>query len=188
MVQWKSWGAALAALVFATAALAQETAPAARHFYAGGGVGQGHWRPGCPSSAAPCDDKNPSVKAFAGYQLNRYFSGEVAFTNYGKTSGTNASITGRGWEASGIAAWPVMGPVSVFGRLGIYRGVVKGGGQFANHNESNYGATYGLGVQADFTPNIAGRLEWQVFPGLGGSTIMDNDLNVLMLSALWRFR
>jgi opacity protein-like surface antigen len=180
--------AALAALVFGTAALAQETAPTVRHFYAGGGFGEAHWRPGCPSNVADCDDANPSVHVFAGYQLNRIFSGEVAFTNYGKASGTNSDIKGRGWEASAIAGWPVWREVSVFGRLGIYRGVVKGGGQFANHTESNYGATYGAGVQADFTPNIGARLEYQVFPGVGGSTIIDNDVSVLMLSALWRFR
>ena len=69
MIPGKRWGAALAALLFGTAALAQESAPAARHFYAGGGFGEGHWRPGCPSSVTSCDDDNPSVKAFAGYQI-----------------------------------------------------------------------------------------------------------------------
>ena len=135
-----------------------------------------------------CDDDNPSVKAFAGYQVNRYLAGEIAFTNYGKASGTNSEVKGRGWEASAVAGWPVWRAVSVFGRLGIYRGVVKGGGQFANHTESNYGATYGGGVQAAITSNIGARLEYQVFPGTGGSTIPDNDVNVVMLSAFWRFR
>ena len=78
--------------------------------------------------------------------------------------------------------------VSLYGRLGIYRGVVKGGGQFANHTESNYNATYGLGAQADFTRNIGARLEFQAFPGVGGSTIIDNDVQTVTLSALWRFR
>jgi hypothetical protein len=187
MMWRKRWGMALAALLFGTAAMAQESG-SPRHLYAGGGFGEGHWRPGCPSGAAPCDDDNPSVKAFAGYQINRYLAGEIAFTNYGKASGTNSEVKGRGWDASAIAGWPIWRSVSVFGRLGIYRGVVKGGGQFADHNESNYGATYGVGVQGDFTPNVGARLEFQVFPGTGGSTIPDNDVNVVMLSAFWRFR
>lgn len=188
MIPGKRWGAALAALVFGTAALAQDSAPAPRHLYVGGGFGEGHWRPGCPSGVTSCDDDNPSVKAFAGYQINRYLAGEIAFTNYGKATGTNSEVKGRGWDASAIAGWPFWHDVSVFGRLGIYRGVVKGGGQFANHNESNYGATYGAGVQSDFTRNVGARLEYQVFPGTGGSTIPDNDVSVLMLSAYWRFR
>jgi OOP family OmpA-OmpF porin len=178
----------LVALLFGTAAFAQESAPAGRHLYAGGGFGEPHWRPGCPSTAAECDDTNATVRAFAGYQINPIVAGEVAFTNYGKASGTNAEVKGRGWEASGLAAWPVWRELSVYGRLGLYRGVVKGGGQFANHTESNYGATYGFGLQGDFSRNVGARLEWQRFPGVGGSTIIDNDVETLTLSALWRFR
>src|SRR5690349_18799477 len=98
MIQWKRGGAALAALVFGTAALAQESAPAPRHLYAGGGVGEARWRPGCPSSVTPCEHNNQSVKAFAGYQINRYLAAEVAFTNYGKADGPNAEVKGRGWD------------------------------------------------------------------------------------------
>lgn len=188
MVHWKGFAAALAALVFGTTAFAQEGAPAARPFYAGIGFGEAHWRPGCPSSVTDCDDANPALRAFAGYQVNRIFSAEVAFSNLGKASGTNSDIKGHAWEASGLAAWPVWREVSVFGRLGIYRGVVKGGGLFAGHTETNYGATYGLGVQADFTQNLGARLEWQAYPGIGGSTIIDNDIQAITLSALWRFR
>lgn len=188
MVHWKGLAAALAALLFGTTAAAQEGAPAARHLYVGGGFGEAHWRPGCPSGVTDCDDANPSVRAFAGYQLNRIFAAEVAFANLGKATGTNAEVKGHAWEASGIAGWPVWRDVSLFGRLGIYRGVVKGGGQFAGHTETNYYATYGLGVQADFTPNLGARVEWQAFPGTGGSTIIDNDVQTIMLSALWRFR
>lgn len=188
MVQWERGVAALAALVFGTAALAQESAPAPRHLYAGGGFGQAHWRPGCPSSVTPCDNENQSVKAFAGYQVYPWLAAEAAFTNYGKADGPNSEVKGRGWDLSALAGWKFWHEVSLFGRLGIYRGVVKGGGQFANHNESNYGPTYGAGLQADFTPNIGARLEYQVFPGTGGSTLPDNDVSVMMLSAYWRFR
>ena len=187
MALWKSSAVLLAGLVVGTA-YAQEPAPAARHLYVGGGIGEAHWQPGCPSSVTDCDDANTTVRAFAGYQLHRLVAGEVAFTNYGKATGTNSEVKGHGWEASAVATWPVWREVSVLGRLGIYRGVVKGGGQFANHTESNYAVTYGVGVQADFTPHLGARLEWQVFPGVGGSTIMDNDVQTLTLSALWRFR
>jgi opacity protein-like surface antigen len=188
MVPGKRWVAGLAALVFGTAALAQEPAPSARHLYAGGGLGEAHWRPGCPGSVSSCDDDNVSVKVFAGYQINRYLAGEIAFNNYGKATGPNSEVKGRGWDASAIAGWPFWHDVSVFGRLGIYRGVVKGGGQFANRTESGYGATYGIGVQADFTRNIGARFEYQVFPGAGGTTIPETDVTAVMLSAYWRFR
>lgn len=183
----KRIGAALAALAFSAGALAQGTAPAERHFYIGGGVGQAKWRAGCTGTVSDCDDTNTSVHVLAGYQWNKILSGEIAFTNYGKATATNMEVKGRGWEASGIAAWPV-GPVSIFGRLGIYRGVLKGGGQLAGHTESNYGPTYGAGVQTDFTQHLGARLEYQVFPGAGGSTIPDSDIKIVSISALWHFR
>lgn len=188
MVDCKRIGAALAALFFCVGALAQEGAPPIGHFYAGGGAGQAHWRPGCPGTVPDCDDTNTSVHVFGGYQLNRVFAGEIAFTNYGKANGTNMEVKGRGWEASALAAWPVHGPVSVFGRLGIFRSVVKGEGVFAKDTESSYGPTYGVGVQTDLTANLGARLEWQAFSGVGGSTITRSDVNIVSVSALWRFR
>lgn len=188
MLGWKRIGAAGAALAFSIAAFAQGSAPADRHLYVGAGGGQAHWTPGCPGTVADCDDTNVSAHVFAGYQLNHILAAEVAFTNYGKANGTNVEVNGRGWEASALAAWPVLSSISVLGRLGVYRGVVKGGGQFAGHSESNYGVTYGFGAQTDFTPNFGARLEWQAFPGVGGSTITDSDVRIISVSALWRFR
>jgi opacity protein-like surface antigen len=192
MEVWKRVGAALAALAFSATAFAQAGGEAganrAANLYVGGGWGQAHWRPGCPGTATSCDDANQSVHVFAGYQLTPMFAAEVAFTNLGKTTGTNVEVKGKAWEASALAAWPLMGSFSVYGRLGLYRGVVKGGGQFAGKTESNYGPTYGIGGQFDATSNIGVRLEWQAFPGVGGSTITDSDVNVVKFSALWRFR
>jgi OOP family OmpA-OmpF porin len=191
MQEWKRAGAAAAALAFSVAAFAQASAPSdsiAANIYVGAGGGQAQWRPGCPGTQPTCDDTNPSVHVFAGYQVNRRLAGEVAFTNYGKATGPSVEVKGRGWEASLVAGWPLVGPVSVLGRLGAYRGVLKGGGQFAGKTESNYGVTYGVGAQMDFTPNVGARLEWQAFPGAGGSTITDNDIKIVSVSALWRFR
>jgi opacity protein-like surface antigen len=188
MLGGKRIAAALAALIFSTAAFAQGAEPAQRHLYVGAGGGQAQWRPGCSGGVPDCDDTNVSVHVFAGYQWNSYLAGEVAFTNYGKALGTNFEVKGRGWEASALASWPVFGSVSVLGRLGIYRGVLKGGGSIANTSEENYGPTYGFGAQMDFTPKIAARLEWQAYPGAGGSTIPDSDIKIISVSALWRFR
>ena len=188
MKKWRLLGAGLAALGFSVAAFGQASAPAERHLYVGIGGGLAVWRPGCPGTAATCDDTNASVHVFAGYQWNRYFAGEVAFTNYGKVGGPNVEVKGRGWDASGLAGIPFMGSLWLYARLGIYRAVLKGGGQFAGTSEDNYGMTYGFGLQFDVTPNLGLRGEWQRFPGAGGSTITDSDIDIVSVSALWRFR
>lgn len=184
----KRFAAALAALVFGSTVWAQASAPAERHLYVGGGAGQAQWRPGCSGGVPDCDDTNISMHVFAGYQWNSILAGEIAFTNYGKAAGSNFEVKGRGWEASALAGWPVMDLFSVIGRLGLYRGVVKGGGSIANTSEESYGVTYGVGVQKDFTRNLGARLEWQAYPGVGGSTIPDSDIKIIGISAFWRLR
>src|SRR5437868_6263632 len=53
--------------------------------------------------------------------------------------------------------------------------------------ETNYGPTYGVGVQYEINKNIALRGEWQAYPGLGGSTLPKGDLDTVSVGALWRF-
>src|SRR5215217_5565640 len=121
MQVWKRFAAALAALAFGATAFAQGNAPAetnrAANLYVGGGWGQSHWSPGCPGSVPSCDDVDQSVHVFAGYHLTPIFAAELAYTNLGKTTGPNVEVHGKAWEASALAAWPVMNRVSVYGRL-----------------------------------------------------------------------
>ena len=188
MLWGKRFAAALAALFFSTAVFAQDSAATERHLYIGGGGGQAQWRPGCSASVPNCDDTSNSLHAFAGYQWNSHLAAEVVFTNYGRAIGTNYEVKGHGWEASAVGSWPLFASVSVLGRLGGYRGLLKGGGQIAGTTETNYAFTYGVGAQIELTHNLAARMEWQTYPGAGGSTIPDNDIKIISVSALWRFR
>jgi len=187
MKYWKRVGIVLAALGFSASAAAQGSA-AAPHFYVGFGGGQAKWRPGCPGTSPDCDDINATVHVFGGYQFRRWLAGEVAFTNYGKAGSSNAEVKGRGWDATGIAGIPFGETALAYARLGIYRGVLKGGGTLAGRSEDNYGMTYGFGVQWEWLPRLGLRGEYQRFPGAGGSTIPDSDIDTVTVSALWRFR
>ena len=177
------------ALGLAAPAFAQDTAPSgvASHIYIGANAGQGHWRNLCPN-AASCDDTNTTLGVFAGYQINRIFSVETAFRNYGEAKSPTVSVKGKGWEATGLAAWPIVGSLSVFGRLGGYRGTLKGDGALTGKKETTSGATYGLGLQLELSKNVALRGEWQAYSSLGGSSMPQGDLNVLTVGALWQFR
>jgi OOP family OmpA-OmpF porin len=168
----------------AAPASAQESAPS--HYYLGATAGQGHWRSMC-QNAPSCDDTNTTLSVFAGYRINPIFSAELAFRNYGMVHASTASIKGKGWEVDGLASWPVFEHFSVFGKLGIKRAVVKGDGTLGGAKETNYGPTYGVGVQYEINKNIALRGEWQAYPGLGGSTLPKGDLDTLSVGALWRF-
>ena len=177
--------AAMVGLISAAPALAQESP--ASHLYIGATAGQGHWRSMC-QNAASCDDTSGTLSVLAGYRINRIFSAEAAFRNLGEVKTPNASVKGKGWEIDGIASWPVFDAFSIYGKLGIKREVVKGDGTLTGAKETNYGPTYGLGVQFDLNKNLALRGEWQAYPGLGGSTLPKGDLDALSVGVLWQFR
>ena len=168
-----------------TSALAQEST--ASHLYLGATAGQGHWRSMC-QNAASCDDMSGTLSVLAGYRINHIFSAEAAFRNYGEVKTSSAAIKGKGWEIDGIAAWPFFEHFSIYGKLGIKRGVVKGDGTLINTKETSYGPTYGFGVQYELNKNLALRGEWQAYPGLGGSTLPKGDLDTLSVGVLWQFR
>src|SRR6266849_3479471 len=176
---------ALASLGLAGPGFAQESVS---HVYAGATFGQAHWRSGCLASSPSCDDIDRALRVFGGYQVNRILSAEVGFHNLGKATGSTANIKGNAWEAVGVAAWPIVGALGVYGKLGIFRGDVKGSGALLPNKETNYGPTFGVGAQLDLSRNLALRGEWQSYPKLGGSTLPKTDINVMSAGALWRFR
>lgn len=174
-----------------SAALALCLAPAfaqesVRNFYVGVHGGQAHWRL-CPAGQT-CEDISGTLRVLAGYQINSIFSGEVAFNNLGRVKGQTASIKGNAWEAVGIAAWPVVGSLSVYGKLGAFRSELKGDGTLTGAKEGNWGPTYGLGLKLEVSRNFALRGEWQAYPSVGGSTLPKGDIDALTVGALWRFR
>jgi len=180
----KSWLLAAAALGLAAPALAQESE---RHVYAGGMFGQAHWRSPCPGQTS-CDDSDSALRVFGGYQINSILSAEIGYNNLGKATGNTATIKGYAWEATGVAAWPLFSAVSVYGKLGIFRGNAEGSGALLGSKETNYGATFGIGAQIALNRNLALRADWQSYPSMGGSTLPKTDVNVISAGALWRFR
>jgi OOP family OmpA-OmpF porin len=168
--QWAALGvaaAATAAFSFPVAAQTTTSMGADRpHFYAGG-------------AGSMNDDEEFGWKVLGGYQFNRYFAAEAGYSRLGDTNANGTWFNPRAWEASGVGAFPI-GPVSVFGRLGLYRGTKTPG-------SDNTDLTYGAGVMYDLTPNVALRGEVQRYVGLrtAGS---DHDMNVFSIGAVYRFK
>lgn len=152
--------------------------------YVGGAVGQSKFKDAC-NGLANCDDKDTSWGLFAGYQFGRTFGAELGYHDLGSASIPGASVDGKALELVGVGALPLGNQFSVYGKLGGYRGELKGGGI----KETNTDLTYGLGVQWDFTRNLGVRGEWQRYPNMGGGDFGDEtDVDVLRVAALWRFQ
>jgi OmpA-OmpF porin, OOP family len=167
----------------------------------GGSLGQSQAKDAC-SGATSCDDKDTAWKIFGGYQINRNFAAEFGYTDLGKVSGTavisgvnlSESFEANAWELVGIGSVP-FGRISPYGKLGLYRGEVKGrvvgtpGGvtATASGKDTNTDLTFGLGVNFDFTRNIGIRGEWQRYKKMGGDDVGESDVDVLSVGLTYRF-
>jgi OmpA-OmpF porin, OOP family len=182
-LKFLSFAALIGAHGFGASAVAQEKLA---NLYVGGTLAKARWH-ACPNPSS-CDSSNYSPSAFVGYQINTYFSVEGGFRNQGEARSPNATVKGKAWEAVGIAAWPVEGGLSIYGKLGLARSVLKGDGTLLANKETTVGPTFGLGVQVELTKNIALRGEGVVYPQLGGNTLPKGNVSTLGVGALWRFR
>lgn len=171
----------LAALAFAGGAFAQQ--PSLSSVYLGGSVGQSEFKDGC-RDVTDCDEKDTAWRLFGGYQFNRYFAAELGYHDFGEASAPGAKLEGNAWDLVGIAGYPIVDKLSVYGKLGVYRGELNATGA----KETNSDLTYGAGLQYDVLKNLGVRGEWQRYSKMGGGDVVETDVDVLSLGVLYRFQ
>jgi OOP family OmpA-OmpF porin len=171
-------------------------------FYLGGSIGQSKAKDACGSAATTCHDKDSAWKLLGGYQINRNFAAEFGYTDLGKFSGSGvvsgvnvtARFDAKAWELVGVGSMP-FGRISPYGKLGLYRGEVKGqavgtlgsASITASGKDTNTDLTFGLGVKFDLTNNIGIRGEWQRYQKMGGANVGKSDVSVHGVGFTYRF-
>ena len=173
--------------------------PAQAQWYAGAGFGQSALKgdlgcSGINGGGISCDDKDTALKLFAGTQINPNFAAELTYQNFGKTSvsggGFSAEIKSYAFDLSALGMLPFGGQFAGYGRLGLYYAKSEGTSNIpglANVSENNTGLTYGLGLQWNPMPKLGVRVEYQVYNDVGGGDLGKGNIDVLGVSALYRF-
>ena len=159
---------ALAMLTLPAAAMAQKGRSAASPWYAGVHIGQ--------ADIDEANDSDTSFRILGGYQFDKTFAAELAYTDFGTVQG----VKGNAIELVGVGAWPVADRFSVYGKLGFARGEFKAGGV----SDDSIELTYGIGVRYDFAPNMGARLEWQSYPDVGDGA---SDVSVISVGLVFKF-
>jgi OOP family OmpA-OmpF porin len=172
---------AVAALGFAGAAAAQQ--PSLSSVYVGGTIGQAEYKDGC-NNLAGCDEKDTAWRILGGYQFNRHFAAELGYHDLGEASAPAGATEGSAWELVGIGALPIVDKLSVYGKLGVYRGELES----PAGKETNSDLTYGAGLQYDFLKNVGLRGEWQRYSKMGGGNLVETDVDVLSVGVVYRFQ
>ena len=111
------------------------------------------------------DGRNTGAGVFAGYQFNENYALEVGYArlfNEDYTfAGQSVNVKLNQTSISGIAALPLSNGFNVYGRLGYNHVSADANAGAGTYSESTSGALYGVGVGYNFTPTIAGRVEFQ---------------------------
>lgn len=165
------------ALAFAGGAAAQSVGSV----YIGGSIGQADYKDG---SVGDSDDKDTAWRILGGYQFNRHFAAELGYHDLGEVSSSAGATEGNAWELVGVASYPLASQLSVYGKLGGYRGELEGPGA----RETNTDLTYGVGLQYDFARQVGVRGEWQRYEKMGGGAAGETDVDVLSVGVVYRFQ
>lgn len=166
--------AALFVVVLGVPSLAMAQAKPESHWYIGGNIGQ--------ADIKEANDDDMSYKILGGYQINKHFAAEVAYSNFGKVSQGGTDFKSTAWEAVGVGILPLGdGRFGVFGKAGFFWGEAKGGGT----TDDSVEFTYGVGVSFDFTPQLSVRGEWQKYTDVGNGA---SDVDVLSVGVVYRFK
>ncbi|WP_330113719.1 OmpA family protein, partial [Shewanella oneidensis] len=164
--------------------------PFQSYWYAGAGLGQGHYSNGSnPQSYDSVRDRFAG-SVYLGYQVNPYLAPELsyqflgsAYANYeqGQISGDfqQVVLAARFGYPLTTSLYPYV-KVGGAGWFGDSEGLRSG-------SERGFSPIVAAGVEYAFTPRLSGRLEHQYTDSLGADSIGYTDHHLTTLGLSWRF-
>lgn len=153
---------AIAAATTSISTLASDNA-----YYAGASIGQSTADVEETTDVVVTDDKDTAWKLFAGYEVNKNLTVEVAYHDLGavtaEVTGTAVDVDINGFSLSARGKLPVNKSLDLFGRLGFAKleGEATANGSTVKTDDSDL--VFGLGVDYSVNDNFAVRAEWERF-------------------------
>jgi OOP family OmpA-OmpF porin len=160
-------GASLAVGASSALAQAQRDRPG---WYVGGAFGQADIGP----------DEDTAWKIFGGYDINRHFAAEIAYSDLGEVTELGVNTDARAYELSGLLKFPLGNQFSIFGLAGISNVKAETSGPLGTVSDDSTELTWGLGAQMSLSPNFGLRAQWQRYE-------TDEEIDVISIGALWKF-
>jgi len=158
------------------------TALAQNGFYAGASIGQATID-AC-DGVTSCDDEDTSWKIFGGWELNPNIAFEAAYVDFGEVSGSigGSAVSAEvdGWSLAAKGMLPLNEQFGVFGKLGMIKWDVEGGGAASGIDDDGTDLMYGIGAQYMFTDQFGIVGEWEWYD-------MDDDVDLFSIGALIKF-
>ena len=130
-------------------------------------------------------DNTTSYDLYAGGMWNKNFGLEVGMTDFGTIRRPGNSVDAYGLSVRAVGIAPLTESFSAFAKLGTMytRTKVTSGSSVSKDN--SWGMTYGVGVNYDFTRQLAAVVEWdQTNLNLAGSS---DHINTTSIGLKYRF-
>jgi OOP family OmpA-OmpF porin len=161
---------ALLSTLAAAPAMAADTG-----FYAGVNVGSATINsPGLSSTTA--------IGVLGGYDFNKNFAAELAYTDFGSKSYPGFSVKSSAVSLSGVGSYPINEQFSVFAKLGVASTSMSATG---SPTTSKSDLTYGVGAQLNVNKQIGIRLGYDVYKVSDG--VVNRNENVWGVGAVFKF-
>jgi OOP family OmpA-OmpF porin len=176
-------------------------------FYAGAGIGRSDYQDGCNSPGAvtsSCDTRDTAWKAYGGYQLNKWLSGEVGYLDFGNANyggaynGTPFSAQTKTWgiSAQAVGQLPIpidnswLNKVAILGKIGTVYWDQKVDSNIGplSGSDTGWGLAWGFGLQYTFNEHVGIRAEWEQFNNVGtASTGGQSDIQMWTIGVNYKF-
>jgi OOP family OmpA-OmpF porin len=174
----KVLSATLLAVLASTSAFAASAADDSG-FYAGAGVGQSF------VDERGYDDEDTAFSVFGGYQFNRYFALEGAYTDFGKIEpeAAGSELEADTVSLTAVGTVPITDKFSAYAKAGFSRWNLDTELPALTNTADDSGTdpTYGLGVQYKINDAVSLRGEYNRFE------VEDIDLDVAQLQVRYSF-
>jgi opacity protein-like surface antigen len=105
-------------------------------------------------------DNSTAYDIYAGGMWNKNFGLEVGATDFGKINRPGNTVEAYGFSVKAVGVVPLSESFSAFAKLGTMYTRTKVSSPSSVSKDNGWGATYGLGLNFDITPQFAAVLEW----------------------------
>lgn len=176
----------IAAVALLSAVVSAPAFAADEGFYAGITLGSG--KPGFGLAGATKTSQT-IYGGLLGYQLNKNFAVEGAFTGVGEEQTAAGKVKADAFAVTAVGILPINNAFQLYGKLGASSSKSASGVAGAT-NATRTGITYGIGAEYSVTPAVAIRAGVDVYPvaytNAANTTVKSNG-NVMTVGAVFKF-
>ncbi|MFV7772624.1 OmpA family protein [Shewanella marisflavi] len=163
--------------------------------YLGAKAGWMHYQNACEDWNTTCDGNDTAYGLYAGYQFAQHFTFETAYLDLGQAvatypqTGLNETYIGSmtAWEVSVLGRYGISENWEILAKLGSLAWQGKNQGPYSTRSESGWAPMVGIGLEYQWSPSWAARIEYQYVNQLGSEEIGGSHGHLTTLGISYRF-